>query len=59
MERSLRQFEVNCILRTDVDGRALAPSIEERFKQAAADRNSGGQKSTTKADAQPRAPEHE
>lgn len=59
MERSLRQFEVNCILRTDVDGRALAPSIEERFKQAAADRNSGGQKSTTKADAQPSAPEHE
>lgn len=59
MERSLRQFEVNCIIRPDADGRALAPSIEERFKQAAANRNNSGAKDSTKVDAQPVSPDHE
>ena len=36
-ERELRQFQIEAILRADADGRALAPSIDERFKQLAAD----------------------
>lgn len=59
MERSLRQFEVNCILRPEADGRALAPSIEERFKQAAEARNKMPVKDSTTVGAEPIAPPHE
>ncbi len=36
-EQNLRQFQIEAVLRNDADGRALAPSIDERFKQLALD----------------------
>lgn len=36
-EQNLRQFQIEAVLRNDADGRALAPSIDERFKQLAID----------------------
>ena len=36
-EQNLRQFQIEAVLRADADGRALAPSIDERFKQLAID----------------------
>ena len=36
-EQELRQFQIDAVIRSDADGRALAPSVDERFKKLAAD----------------------
>ena len=57
-EQELRQFQIEAIIRSDADGRALAPSIDERFKQLAADiaakeAEKKGQRPSPQANVQP------